>query len=370
MACNCTKKSLQTILRSIKQYDVSGDGYSVNKKAIKRVFNLTDGGLLEDVMARLALIDGMYSTQMNRRYYPLEDLAHVLVTLEKKTPLKKSLESFTKKLTTNLFDVGKDGNLWSNGYGIGKDGNPKGAAVSLISKYAYFETEYKFPIYDSIACEVLPLLWPIVIGGDAPNLTYNNSKQQMDGQKTIVAFITAINKMREELGPDADYDTLDRLMWYTGKMLRGNFSLVFSKEEYLIWANVAKKKGVEFNDESLANAVKLISINQLPFLEKNENKHVKMLYELAQELSETANFGNSTSLKNTYAGDFKKSAVSGDYTIGITPENKVVVNKGSKAYDNTKGALREISEKVGFEVDPNWNTQQLGSKLVDFINGK
>lgn len=361
-------KTLQTILCTIKQCDDSGDGYSNDKKSIRKVFNLTDGGLLEDVMARLALIDGMYSTQMNRRYYPLEDLAQVLVALEKKTPLKKSFESFTKNLTTNIFNVGKDSNLWSNGYGIGKDGKPKGAAVSLISKYAYFETEYKFPIYDSIACEVLPLLWPIVIGGDAPKLTYNNSKQQMDGQKTIVAFTTAINKMREKLGPDADYDTLDRLMWYTGKMLRGNFSLVFSKEEYLILANVAKKKGIEFNDESLANAVKLISINQLPFLEKDENKHVKMLYELAQELSETANFGNSTSLKNTHAGDFKKSAVSDNYTIGITADNKVVVNKGGKTCDNAKEALREISEKVGFKVDPKWNTQQLGSKLVDFIN--
>ena len=70
------------------------------------------------------------------------------------------------------------------------------------------------------------------------------------------------------------------------------------------------------------------------------------------------------------SGDFKKSAVSGDYTIGITPENKVVVNKDGKACDNAKGALREISEKVGFEIDPKWNTQQFGSKLVDFLNSK
>ncbi|MDD6583042.1 MAG: leucine-rich repeat protein [Bacteroidales bacterium] len=67
------------------------------------------------------------------------------------------------------------------------------------------------------------------------------------------------------------------------------------------------------------------------------------------------------------SGDFKKSAVSGGYTIGITADNKVVVNKGGKACDNTKGALREISEKVGFEYDPKWNTQQFGSKLIDFL---
>lgn len=39
-----------------------------------------------------------------------------------------------------------------------------------------------------------------------------------------------------------------------------------------------------------------------------------------------------------------------------------------RTYDNTKGALREISEKSGFEFDPEWNTRQLGSKLIDYIN--
>lgn len=69
-------------------------------------------------------------------------------------------------------------------------------------------------------------------------------------------------------------------------------------------------------------------------------------------------------------GDYKKSAVSGGYTIGITAENKVVVSKGGAVCDNAKGALREISEKVGFKFETSWTTQQFGSKLVDFINNK
>jgi hypothetical protein len=64
----------------------------------------------------------------------------------------------------------------------------------------------------------------------------------------------------------------------------------------------------------------------------------------------------------------KKSASFEDYTIVIMKNNKVVVGKGDDFYDNAKGALREIAGKVGFEVDPKWTTQQLGSKLVDFIN--
>ena len=38
-----------------------------------------------------------------------------------------------------------------------------------------------------------------------------------------------------------------------------------------------------------------------------------------------------------------------------------------RTYDNTKAALREISEKCGFEINADWTTRQLGSKLVDFL---
>ncbi|MGN0223682.1 MAG: hypothetical protein ACI4AM_06620 [Muribaculaceae bacterium] len=41
-----------------------------------------------------------------------------------------------------------------------------------------------------------------------------------------------------------------------------------------------------------------------------------------------------------------------------------------RTYDNTIGALREISASVGFSYDSGWNTRQFGSKLVDFLNGK
>ena len=40
-----------------------------------------------------------------------------------------------------------------------------------------------------------------------------------------------------------------------------------------------------------------------------------------------------------------------------------------QVFQNSKGALREIAENVGFEYDKGWTTQQLGNKLVDFLNG-
>ena len=62
-----------------------------------------------------------------------------------------------------------------------------------------------------------------------------------------------------------------------------------------------------------------------------------------------------------------KSAISGEYIIQREDSGSIVVYR---IYDNVKGALREIAEKEGFEVNPEWNTRQLGAKLIDFINNK
>ena len=60
-------------------------------------------------------------------------------------------------------------------------------------------------------------------------------------------------------------------------------------------------------------------------------------------------------------------AESGEYVIFQTEESSIQVYRD---YDNVKGALREISEKIGFEYDPAWTTRQLGSKLIDELNKK
>ena len=57
----------------------------------------------------------------------------------------------------------------------------------------------------------------------------------------------------------------------------------------------------------------------------------------------------------------KKSAISGEYII--TQEDNGTI-RVCQIFDNVKGSLREASKSVGFEFDPNWTTQQFGSKLV------
>jgi len=55
----------------------------------------------------------------------------------------------------------------------------------------------------------------------------------------------------------------------------------------------------------------------------------------------------------------------GEYFIREKADGSIFV---SKWYDNVKGALREISESIGFEFDNDWTTRQFGSKLIDKLN--
>lgn len=65
-------------------------------------------------------------------------------------------------------------------------------------------------------------------------------------------------------------------------------------------------------------------------------------------------------------GDGKMANV-GNYVVTKDEKNHI---EAFRTYENTKEALREISEKTGFEYEASWTTRQFGSKLVDFVNGK
>ena len=115
-------------------------------------------------------------------------------------------------------------NLFTEKYGIGKEGNDKGQAISLITKYAYFETNFQFPIYDSIVREMYPLLWEYC------GLAKNEMPKMASMVNNITVFIEALDLLKEKLGnpKQLTYDNLDRLLWHTGKIMRGNLSLILT----------------------------------------------------------------------------------------------------------------------------------------------
>ena len=67
---------------------------------------------------------------------------------------------------------------------------------------------------------------------------------------------------------------------------------------------------------------------------------------------------------------YKKAATIENLTIGILPNNSVELLIDGRPYTgNVMPVLRDkVAPRVGLQVDPRWNTHQLGSKLVDFIN--
>ena len=73
-------KQVQEVFALLDAKDVnqSDSGFSADKDAIVRVFNGTNGCDKADLLVRLTLIDSMYSTQMSRRYYALDELAEAL----------------------------------------------------------------------------------------------------------------------------------------------------------------------------------------------------------------------------------------------------------------------------------------------------
>lgn len=55
----------------------------------------------------------------------------------------------------------------------------------------------------------------------------------------------------------------------------------------------------------------------------------------------------------------------GEYGVQVLDSGSI---ESFKLYDNTKEALREIAQTIGFAYDNNWTTRQFGSKLIDHLS--
>lgn len=284
---------IKKLLNKINAEEHSGTGFVLDKTSIEKIFSLTKNCEQEDILARLTVVDSMYSTQMNRRYYGLQELAEAicLVSSKQNRAIEELFISFTKNQDSSLFDYEKieggktiSTNLFSEKYGIGKDGKDKGIAISLISKYAYFATGKQFPIFDSIACEMFPLIWKYCgFKETAPKLIiYVKGKQDVLPKETMEAYVAAINTLCGKLGKDASYDLVDRVLWFVGKIIRGNLSLVLSREQYIRSVNAPYDKYWCSKDKSFC-IQKVEKISNLKFIEKDSVLYD--FFDLAKQLS-------------------------------------------------------------------------------------
>ena len=121
--------------------------YQKSKRLISKVFEEENNNTFETTYLRLTVIDSFYATQMSKRLYGLHDLA---VSLDSKSDMewKDIANSFVSNPEDEKNEIAV---LMKDTFGFEKDAKNKKKAISLISKYFYFLTNYNFPIYDSLA---------------------------------------------------------------------------------------------------------------------------------------------------------------------------------------------------------------------------
>ena len=278
---NNNHKKLLNLFEKIHLEKKDESGYSLGKSTILKVFKATDGYSHEDILARLTLIDSMYSTQMSRRYYGLEELAVALADVHNRKNLEEAFLDFLKDKDLKPFELRNSKkvrtNLFIEKYGIGKNGEDKGSAVSLISQYAYFETKFKFPIYDSIVREMYPRVWNYCGFPKSEILEFKYND--------MTSFVEMINLMISKLNSTyVNYDSLDRILWYVGKIYRGNLSLVLSRKEYDAFAEKYTKS--EDGKKVFAFDIATVDLKSLPI---KKDSLVYDFFVLAKELKQLDN---------------------------------------------------------------------------------
>lgn len=225
---------LKDIFCNIKQFDDNKSGYSIAKRAIKELFETTSDKSFNHIYSRLVIIDSLYSTQMGRRYYGLEELAETILELNIKYDIRNLfIELVLNPTIDNLSKLNCSDklNIFERKYGIQKGGKQSGRAISLITKYAYFDTGFNFPIYDSIIKDLYPFIC------DSCGFSEMKSVKISDN---IVDYLININTIKSELSRlfefEISYDELDMVLWHIGKLKINNLSLVLSISDYKIFA--------------------------------------------------------------------------------------------------------------------------------------
>jgi hypothetical protein len=102
----------------------------------------------------------------------------------------------------------------------------------------------------------------------------------------------------------------------------------------------------------------------------NFEKKVKEMYGIRVQV---ANVDNSKLADNNVTlaaigrnGDYKASAVIEGVTVYQNTDGSIDLSNNH--YASTKEGLRDLASKVGMQVDTKWTGQQIGKRLIDFVN--
>jgi hypothetical protein len=214
------KKSAKLAVRVLNK----NTKYQRDKRIISSVFSATNKSK-NKVVARLSLIDCFYTTLMNNRLWGIEDIASQINSVSKKDSKIKELALDFAARPVDKSPIYK---LINGIYGIKKDGTEFGKASPIVTKYLYFLTNYRFPIFDNsvkISYRYLRTKYP--------NFELNELTEESD-----INYFISINALNQK-SKIGSYDRLNKLLWLLGKIRKGSFSQIFSKDKYLQLVNLA-----------------------------------------------------------------------------------------------------------------------------------
>lgn len=188
--------------------------YAKEKTFINKCFQMSVKNQFDKVKLRLHLIDSLYSTQMSKRYYGIEELIEALAQYSDEELINEAHKHINVEKSQVLEK------LFAEKYGYNSIGEKEKKAVSLISKYLYFLTAYQFPIYDSL----VKIAYPKVIKKYNIEIGYTKI--------TDANFVQALSELNRLSGIN-NFEKLDNYLWYSQKLENNSYSLIFSKEEHL-----------------------------------------------------------------------------------------------------------------------------------------
>ena len=207
--------------------------YNDQRTLIKSFFSGKEYGT-GVVMARLVIIDSLYSTNAAYSYFSFEEMAEKICAIGN----EQAAQDYFCSVATTGEDPRK---LFREPYGIRKNLADGSMQMSLLSKYAYYSLlqdtrryPLGFPIYDRLAKESYPTVCKML------GLKKAHSLPALDTPE-IGDYIECIGQLRKALFGDSielfcgyqQYDILDAYLWRMGKFEDGNLSLLLGRTDYI-----------------------------------------------------------------------------------------------------------------------------------------
>ncbi|MBN2424487.1 MAG: hypothetical protein JXB44_05630 [Calditrichaceae bacterium] len=218
---------------------IEGEQYLDDKEIISILYTSTEWKLQnyknnkdrQKLKIRLTLVDSYYSTNVaSKRYNGINDIIDRICMISNSD--NELIDKF-KMFLDDIKETNEIGQLFNGLYGWTKTHSDGLKAISLISKFAYFLTEFSFPIIDKYVSSYHTRLFKEFKKNDdfsTKELPKNNS------DLSIFRRIKVLNK------PIQNFDKLDNLLWLIGKLANNNFSLILNKKVHKTFFNKIEKK--------------------------------------------------------------------------------------------------------------------------------